>query len=112
MQFSAASCHFIPLRSKYSPQHLVLKQHQSAFFNVRYQVSHPYNIIGTNSAILIKKTDSGILGDPKFGWRGEGVSYINARKKRFWNTVPACVLLRLNFQNGVPAHSVKKCPWV
>jgi hypothetical protein len=53
------------------------------FFNVRYQVSHLYNIIGTNSAIFLKKTDSGIHGDPKFGWRGEGVSYINSGIKRF-----------------------------
>jgi hypothetical protein len=28
MQFSAASCHFIPLRSKYSPKHPVLKHNQ------------------------------------------------------------------------------------
>jgi hypothetical protein len=26
MQFSPTTCHFIPLRSKYSPQHLVLKR--------------------------------------------------------------------------------------
>jgi thermostable 8-oxoguanine DNA glycosylase len=30
MQFSPTSCHFISLRSKYSPQHPVLKHHQSA----------------------------------------------------------------------------------
>jgi hypothetical protein len=32
MQFSAASRHFIPFRSKYSPKHPVLKQPQSVFF--------------------------------------------------------------------------------
>jgi hypothetical protein len=31
MQFSPASCHFIPLWSKYSPQHHVLKHPQSMF---------------------------------------------------------------------------------
>jgi hypothetical protein len=31
MQFSPTSCHFIPLRSKYSPQHSVLKHPQSMF---------------------------------------------------------------------------------
>jgi hypothetical protein len=38
-----------------------------------------------------------------------GVSYIDARKK-FWNTIPACILLRKNFQTGVPACSVTKIP--
>jgi hypothetical protein len=31
MQFSPTSCHFIPLRSKYSPQYPVLKQLQPSF---------------------------------------------------------------------------------
>jgi hypothetical protein len=31
MQFSATSCHLIPLQSRYSPQHLVLKHPQSVF---------------------------------------------------------------------------------
>jgi hypothetical protein len=47
MQSSAASCHFLPLRSKYSPQHPVLKHPQSIVFcSVRDQVSHPYKITG------------------------------------------------------------------
>jgi hypothetical protein len=49
-----------------------------------------------------------VHSDPKFGWRGGGVSYINDRKKRLWNGVPTCVLLRHNFQNGVPLHFVIK----
>jgi hypothetical protein len=32
MQFSSTPYHFIPLRSKYSPQHPVLKHAQSMFF--------------------------------------------------------------------------------
>ena len=32
MQFSPTSCHFFPLGSKYSPYHLLLEQHQYAFF--------------------------------------------------------------------------------
>jgi hypothetical protein len=32
VQFSPVSCHFIPLRSRYSPQHPVLKHPQSVFF--------------------------------------------------------------------------------
>jgi hypothetical protein len=31
MQFSPTSCHLIPLGSKYSPQHPVLKHPQSMF---------------------------------------------------------------------------------
>jgi hypothetical protein len=43
MQSSPASHHFFPLRSRYSPQHPILKHPQSVFFfNVRDQVSHPY----------------------------------------------------------------------
>jgi hypothetical protein len=32
MKFSSVSYHFLPLRSKYSPQHPVLKHPQSMFF--------------------------------------------------------------------------------
>jgi hypothetical protein len=35
MQFSPASCHFIPNRSKYSPKYPVLKNPQSVFFPER-----------------------------------------------------------------------------
>jgi len=31
-QYSPASCHFIPLTYKYSPQHPALKQRESVFF--------------------------------------------------------------------------------
>jgi hypothetical protein len=44
MQFSPTSRHFIPLRSKYSPQHPVLKHPPSMFLNVRDQVSHPNRV--------------------------------------------------------------------
>jgi hypothetical protein len=48
--------------------------------------------------------------DPKFGWGGGGVSYIDAREKMFRNTVLACILLRKNFWNGVPACSIIQIP--
>jgi hypothetical protein len=41
-----------------------------------------------------------------------GVSYAYAGEKRCWNSVPACVLVRQNFQNGVPACSITKIPLV
>jgi hypothetical protein len=45
--------------------------------------------------------------DPKFSERGRGVNYIDARKKRFWNAVLACILLRKNW-NDVLMHYVTK----
>jgi hypothetical protein len=33
------------------------------------------------SAIFLKKIGSGTHSDRKFGWRGGGISYIDARKK-------------------------------
>jgi hypothetical protein len=41
MQFTPASCHFLPVRYKYSPQHPVLKQPCSSF-SVREYISHPH----------------------------------------------------------------------
>jgi hypothetical protein len=41
-----------------------------------------------NSAIFLKKIGSETHSDPKFGRRGGGVNYIDARKKkRSWNVV-------------------------
>jgi hypothetical protein len=47
IEFSPPSLHFIPLFSKYSPQHPVLKYSQSVFLrNIRNQISHPYKTTG------------------------------------------------------------------
>jgi hypothetical protein len=46
MQLSPPSRHFIPLRSKYSPQHPVLKHPKSVFLPQCYKVSHPYRTTG------------------------------------------------------------------
>jgi hypothetical protein len=40
MAFSAPSCHFIPLRSKYSPQHLVLKHPLSILLQFPYHKTY------------------------------------------------------------------------
>jgi hypothetical protein len=45
MQFSP-TYHFIPLRSKYSPQHPVLTLSLCSSLNIRDQVSHPYRTTG------------------------------------------------------------------
>jgi hypothetical protein len=51
--------------------------------------------------------------DPKFGQRGKVlVIPMSGKKKRFWNAVLACILLRKNFWNGVPARSITKIPQV
>jgi hypothetical protein len=50
MQFPHVSCQFIPLQSKYPPQHPVLKHTQSMSLNVRDQVSYPYR---TTSRIIV-----------------------------------------------------------
>jgi hypothetical protein len=60
------------------------------------------------SAIFLKKIGSGMHSDKKFGQRGRGVRYIDARKKRFRNGIPACARSRKNFWNGVPSQ---KYPW-
>jgi hypothetical protein len=56
------------------------------------------------SAIFVKKIGSRVHSDSEFGRRGRGVSYIDAREEK----VPAWILLRKNFQNGVLARSVTK----
>jgi hypothetical protein len=38
--------------------------------------------------------------------------YTDPRKRRFWNAVLGCILLRKNFQNSVLAHSVTKIPLI
>jgi hypothetical protein len=61
-------------------------------------------------AIFLKKIGSGTNSDPKFCRRWGGISYIDARAKKFRNVVSACVILRKIFRNGVPARSVTKIP--
>jgi hypothetical protein len=47
MQISPSGYYFIPLHSKYSPQHTILKHPQPMFLpNVRDQVSIPYKTRG------------------------------------------------------------------
>jgi hypothetical protein len=54
MQHSPASRHFLPLMSKYSPQHPVLKHPQSMFFlNVRIQVSYSFKTEGKTIVLCI-----------------------------------------------------------
>jgi len=50
---SPASCHFLPLRSKYSPQHPVFKHNLCPSPSVRDQVSSPYKITGIIMVLCI-----------------------------------------------------------
>jgi hypothetical protein len=53
MQFSPRSA-FLPFRSKYPPQHSVLKNPQScSSLKVRDQVSHPYSTTGKITVLYI-----------------------------------------------------------
>jgi hypothetical protein len=71
-------------------------------------VSDCYNVsLISSDNFFLKKTGSGMHSDTKFGRKGGGVTYIEVRKKRFRNVIPACVHLR-NFRRGVPARSVTK----
>jgi hypothetical protein len=53
MQSSPSSRRFLPPRSKYSPQHPVLKHPLSPFLTVRDQVSHPYKTTRKIMALYI-----------------------------------------------------------
>ena len=69
MQLSPFPCHLVPLRSKYFPQHPILKHPQPAFLP-QYQrpVSHPYKITGKIIVlyILIFKFLGSNLEDNRF----------------------------------------------
>jgi hypothetical protein len=52
MQFSPASCQFIPLMRKYPPQHPVLRHNLCSSVN-RDQVSHPYRTTGKSKVLYI-----------------------------------------------------------
>jgi len=47
MQFSPASRHFLPLRSKYSPQHPAVRHNLCTSLSVTEEVEHPYKQTGT-----------------------------------------------------------------
>jgi hypothetical protein len=75
---------------------------------------HDFSVVGSTLITrwhqwYFSKESSGTHSDPKFGRRGEGVIYIDDRKKRFRNGIPACVLLRKNFRDSVP---LQECSWV
>jgi hypothetical protein len=63
MQPSQNSCHFIPLRPQYSPQHPVMKHPQSigSSFNVRDQISRRCKITLLDS----RREDSQTLPDKR-----------------------------------------------
>jgi hypothetical protein len=41
-----------------------------------------------------------------------GVIYTDPGKRDSRTQIPGCVLLRKNFQNGIPAHSITEIPLV
>jgi hypothetical protein len=53
MQSFSASCHFLPLRSKYSPLHPFLKYNLCSYLGVRDHVSHRYETTGEIMGLYI-----------------------------------------------------------
>jgi hypothetical protein len=68
--------------------------------------------VATSSAVSLLENVPERKEWPKIRLGKGGVSYASARKKRFGNADQACGLLKINFRNGVPARSVRKCPWL
>jgi hypothetical protein len=71
---------------------------------------HQIHLIKTSAIFLKKKKVPERIEWPKI--QSEmGISYTDFRGK-FRNTVLGCILLRKNFQNGVPACSITKIPLI
>jgi hypothetical protein len=64
------------------------------------------------SAVFLFKRFQNVKSDPKFDRRGVMLLIKMPERKRFWNIVLVCVLLRKNFQNSVLVHSITKIPLV
>jgi hypothetical protein len=63
-----------------------------------------FSFLDVSSAIFVKKEKvPECIEWPKI-WSETGVSYTDPRKRRFWNAVPGCFLLRKNFWNGVSSQ--------
>jgi hypothetical protein len=73
-----------------------------------WQRTHIPDAIHIYNAIFLKEKRSGTHTVTENSVGDGGVSYIDGRRKTFRNIVLACVLLRKNFWNGVPARSVTK----
>jgi hypothetical protein len=50
----SSCCHFLPLRSKYSPQHPVLEQSPLPSLSARDKVPHPYKTVGKITVLVFK----------------------------------------------------------
>jgi hypothetical protein len=71
---------------------------------------HLKNDIPSDS--FLKKICSIMHSVPTFSQRGEGVGYIDAREKMFWNAVSACTFLTKNFQMAFWHIPSQKYPWI
>jgi hypothetical protein len=76
-----------------------------AFKVAIFDVISPAKFHIVSAIFLLKKVLECKEWPKTWSERGD-VSYTNARKKRFWNAVPAWVLLRKNFWNSVPAQKL------
>jgi hypothetical protein len=81
-----------------------MTKHQQCYCTVACLHLSLYSSV--TSTIFLKKIVSGTHSAPKFSQKGGGVTYAR-KKKRFWNIVPVCIVLRKTFWNIVPVPSQK-----
>jgi hypothetical protein len=85
MQFPPFSRHLIPLRSKYPPQHPVLKHPQSMFLpECRDQVSRPYRTTGKIIVLKVVWLQNKYTLPMGSIWENHGVGTL-CRKSRITN---------------------------
>jgi hypothetical protein len=84
MQFPPISCHFIFLRTKYSPEHPVLKHPQSTFFPLSQRPSFTpiqnhrqnYNSVYSNFYVFIQQT----IRQKVLYWMFESITWIQSNQ--------------------------------
>jgi hypothetical protein len=69
MQSSPASCHFLSLSSKYSPQHSIVKHRQCSSLSMRHQVPHHYKkvklcFVNCDLQVFREENDSELNASP------------------------------------------------
>jgi hypothetical protein len=79
---------------------------ENYYYYLEHTQKYPYTVLYFFSK-RFRKTKS----DPKFGQTGV-VLVTPMPGKKFWNAIPACIMLRKNSWNGVLAHSITKIPLI
>jgi hypothetical protein len=75
MQFSPISCHFIPLRTKYSPQEPVLKHRQSDTGRLIRQTFNAVNASNTDLQLCDIEGIRVLRYEEAIRWNQDGLQY-------------------------------------